>query len=120
MHETKRDGVKVVVLETGDVFNSIKSCADYIGASPSCVGKIVKGDIGYRTCKGYHIEALDDPISPKETNRTKVVIIETGMIFKSIRECARSIGGSPSAISNILNKKNYRTTHKGYHFEKVK
>lgn len=47
----------------------------------------------------------------------KVKIVETGEVFKSQAECARSIDGSISRISLCVHDPN--KTHKGYHFEHV-
>ena len=49
---------------------------------------------------------------------TPVRIVETGEVFWSIHECARRIGGDPSAIAKCLAGK--QSTHHGYHFEYVK
>ena len=50
---TKRNGVPVVIFETGEEFNSIQACADYINADPKWVGKVARGEPGYNTCHGY-------------------------------------------------------------------
>lgn len=47
----------------------------------------------------------------------KVEIVETGEIFNSQAECARSINGSISRISLCVHDSN--KTHKGYHFKRV-
>ena len=48
----------------------------------------------------------------------KVKIVETGEIFDSQAECARSINGSVGAISLCLSGK--RDKHHGYHFIRIK
>ena len=48
---------------------------------------------------------------------TPIRIVETGEIFESVSECARRIGGSQGAISQCL--AGIRSTHCGYHFERV-
>ena len=50
---TTRDGVEIKIVETGQIFNSIKACADYLGVSPSAVSRVVSGDS--ITCRGCHI-----------------------------------------------------------------
>ena len=50
--DTKRNGVPVKILETGEEFNSIKACADAIGGNASCVSRVVNGSKGYCTCHG--------------------------------------------------------------------
>ena len=54
----------------------------------------------------------------KEPSRqTKIKVVETGAVYKSIRECARSICGNQSQILRCLSGK--EKSCKGYHFEKV-
>ena len=52
---TKRKGVAVTIVETGEKFNSIKACADYIGGNPAYISRVVNREPGFNTCKGYHI-----------------------------------------------------------------
>lgn len=47
----------------------------------------------------------------------RIMIVETGDIFPSIRACARAIGGSPSGIRQCLN--GYISKHKGYSFRLI-
>lgn len=51
----------------------------------------------------------------KEIKGTPIRIIETGKVFKSQKECAKSINGIQANISLCLKRK--RHTHRGYHFE---
>ena len=118
-------GIKVKIVETGEIFDSVKSCADYISASPSSVSKVVLGNNRYHTCHGYHIVRVDDQRLNYDIYRTeyrgrhgkKVQIVETGEIFNSITECAKAINGSPGTIHDILYGKRNRLTHKGLHFK---
>lgn len=50
-------------------------------------------------------------------NSRKVMIIETGEIFNSIKDCAIAIGGSDRAICECLYGR--QRSHRGYHFERV-
>lgn len=59
---------------------------------------------------GLGIYAPGGNESPK-----KIMILETGEIFPSIRACARAIGGSPSGIRQCLNKE--ISSHKGKTFK---
>lgn len=115
---TKRKGVAVTIVETGEKFNSIKACADYIGGNPAYISRVVNREPGFNTCKGYHIvkEGADPVI--KET--PQIMIVETGKSFNTIRECAEAIHGSSSVVCDILNGKRNRKTHKGYHFKRVR
>lgn len=47
----------------------------------------------------------------------KVMIIETGEIFDSIKDCAIAINGSDRAICECLYGRQH--SHRGYHFERV-
>ena len=85
MHtNTKRDGVKVRIVETGEEFNSIQSCANYLGVNAHWLGQVVKGNRGLRTCRGYHIVAVDGSDNNLYLNEyrgrpgVKVEIVETG------------------------------------------
>lgn len=121
---TKRDGVRVRIVETGETFNSIQSCADYLGVNAHWLGQVVRNNRGLRTCHGYHVVAIDDS-DDLYFDRTeyrgrpgvRVQIVETGEIFNSITDCAEYINGSAGTIHHVLN--GHRKTHKGYRFERV-
>ena len=49
----------------------------------------------------------------------KIMCVETGVIYNSIKEAAKSVGVSPSKISCVANNKKYRHTSAGYHWEFV-
>lgn len=51
--------------------------------------------------------------------RKEVRIIETGETFKSVRACARYLGGHPQIILDLLAGKKWRNSYKGYTFELV-
>ena len=123
--DTKRDGVRIRIEETGEEFNSIRACADYLGVNAGWLGKVSRGDDGLSTCHGYHILRVDDP-KPSRVRNThrgrrgqKVQIVETGAIFNSITECANYIDGSPGTVHDVLHNNRNRTTHKGFHFKEV-
>lgn len=121
---TKRDGVRVRIVETGEEFNSIQSCADYLGVNSHWLGQVVRNNRGLRTCHGYHVVAIDDS-DDLYFDRTeyrgrpgvKIRIVETGEVFNSITDCAEHINGSVGTIHHVLN--GHRKTHKGYRFELV-
>lgn len=121
---TKRDGVRVRIVETGEEFNSIQSCADYLGVNSHWLGQVVRNNRGLRTCHGYHVVAIDDS-DDLYFDRTeyrgrpgvRVQIVETGEVFNSITDCAEYINGSAGTIHHVLTGQ--RNTHKGYHFELV-
>ena len=51
----------------------------------------------------------------KPPRMKKVKIIETGKIYESMSDCARSIGGTVSGIYDC--KIGKQSSHRGYHFE---
>lgn len=55
--------------------------------------------------------------SKEPSNRTRILVIETGDIFESISECARELGCNKSSISKFLSGR--LNDVKGYHFEVV-
>ena len=49
----------MTIVETGETFNSIKACADYIGGNPAYISRVINHEPGFNTCKGYHIVNTD-------------------------------------------------------------
>ena len=120
-YNTKRDGVQVIILETGEEFNSITACAKRLGVDDRWLGKILRGQ-GCYTCHGYHLQKVtnfnNDVLTfanPKGRPGKKVTILETGEEFNSITECAKKIKGSPSGISETMSNK--RRQYKGYTYK---
>ena len=56
--DTKRDGIPVRLVETGEEFNSIQACANRLNVDAKWLGKVVRGETGFNTCHGYHIVVL--------------------------------------------------------------
>lgn len=123
--DTKRNGIRVRIVETGEEFNSIKACSDYLGVNAHWLGQVVKGNRGLRTCHGYHVVAVDNfdedlYFSVEEhigRPGVRVEIVETGERFNSITDCARHINGSAGTIHHVLNGE--RKSHKGYRFKTI-
>ena len=122
---TKRNGVRVKILETGEEFNSIQACADYLNVDARWLGNVVRGERGLRTCHGYHIERVDSSGNNVDIRRTeyrgrpgqRVKIVETGEVFESITDCASALNGSAGTIHDVLHKNRNRTAYKGLHFK---
>lgn len=53
----------------------------------------------------------------KPPNQIGIKVVETGEVYNSVRECARSIGCDPYTIRSRL--RGYDRSYKGYHFERV-
>ena len=103
--------VPVRIIETGEVFGSIKECADAIGGTPSVVSNVVNKRYGYVSVQGYHIVRADEDYIPRQH---KVMINETGEVFNSLRACAHAIDGVPSGIHETIYGR--RKSYKGYTF----
>lgn len=124
--DTKRNGIRVRIVETGEEFNSIQACAYYLGVNAHWLGQVVKGNRGLRTCRGYHVVAVNGINEDLYFDRTeyrgrpgvRVQIVETGESFDSITDCANHINGSAGTIHQVLHGD--RKSHKGYRFKRVK
>lgn len=75
------------------------------------------------TCHGFHISKAGEESEVRTDQRGRpgigVQIIETGETYESVEKCAKDIGGSPTAIKDILKQQNNRVSHKGYHFKRI-
>lgn len=124
-YNVKRKGVEVMIIETGETFDSIQSCADYLNVNPTWLGHVVRNEKGYCTIHGYHIIRTDGKYNTVDLTKkeyrgrpgVRVMITETGEKFDSIMDCAKAIGGYPSKIHDVLYHNNNRHTHRGYHFQ---
>lgn len=45
---------KVLCIETGEIFNSVKEAGEHFSVHPSVISAVLKGR--YKTCKGYHFK----------------------------------------------------------------
>ena len=124
--DTKREGVRIRIVETGEEFNSIQACANRLNANASQVRRVVRRERGLKTCHGYHIVLADSDIDIYNLKKEyrgrpgiKVRIVETGEEFNSISDCAKAIDGSSGIIHDIINSNRNRHTYKGLHFEKI-
>lgn len=119
----------VRVIETGEVFGSIKECARAIDGDDRHIGQCLRGDA--KTHRGLTFEYADetdinvterDSISKNyasaRTHRKRVRIVETGNVYGSLVECAEAISGDAASISACLAGTHH--THRGYHFEEVR
>ena len=119
----------VRVIETGEVFGSIKECARAIGGDERHITKCLRGmqnthlGLTYEYADKYSINMLPCDYSrsyacaKRVPYRRAVRIIETGEVFPSIGECARSINGDSASIVGCLSGRHH--THRGYHYEYV-
>lgn len=105
--------VPVRLVETGEIFESIKECSDVIGATPSVVSNVVNKRYGYVSVQGYHVVRADEEYIPKP----QIMINETGEVFPNFRACAIAIDGVPSGIHETIHGR--RKSYKGYTFSYV-
>lgn len=123
--DTKRNGVQIRILETGEEFNSIQACADYLGVDVRWLGNVSRGNDGLCTCHGYHIIRVDSPRQNFDITKSeyrgrpgvKVQIVETGEVFDSILSCSKAVDCNVSIIHDILHNNNNRKSYKGLHFK---
>jgi hypothetical protein len=52
----------VRLIETGDVFSSVKECARFLGVEPTNVSRCLTGQRKGQRLKGYHIEYVEEDI----------------------------------------------------------
>ena len=50
---------RVKIVETGEIFNSIRECAKFINAKEQNVQAVASGSYNHKTVKGFHIEYVD-------------------------------------------------------------
>ena len=76
---TKRDGTKVIILETGQEFNSIQSCADYLGVHVNWIKNILREtDIFKEEIKIEYFTKFTKELQNiiKDTSERKVFIMD--------------------------------------------
>lgn len=99
---------KVVNVELGQIFESIKLAAKSVGKTRDAIWRSLCGKT--QTAGGYHWKFLSDyneqeKISDDKPYRKSVMCIDTGEIFPSARAAANSVGVSYALISVALNGK---------------
>lgn len=110
---------KVICANNNMIFNSSKEAAEFAGVSHSRL-KAVLNNNG-KNANGltfYYYEGEKDyPLKKRQDTRKKVICVETGEIFNSIKEASN---GSKSASVNICNCcKNKKKSYKGKHYQYV-
>ncbi len=112
---------KIRCVETGEVFDSIKAAAEHYGLKLPNISAVLAGK--KKTTGGFHWEYVDgQPPQPRSEEFHKkmskpVRCIETGVVYESAGQAARSFGVSDSAIGRVLN--GHGETSCGFHWEFV-
>ena len=114
---------KIIDLDTKQIFNTIKDCAEYYGISANCITQVVRHK-NYST-HGYHFAKLDEYekygiVDQRVLNqRTQiygrpVLCIETNITYKTVKEASEKTGIPEDSIYYAVVHKNHLTY--GYHF----
>ena len=117
-HHNEAHNKKVICIETGQIFNSMNEAGEYVGVSGNAISKCVRGE--QRSCRGFHWKyygCSEEETKKKlrEINGKKVICIETGKIFNSLKEAGEHIGVHKSAISACVRGK--QKTSGGFHWK---
>lgn len=114
----------VICLETGEIYKSITDA--------SKLTNICRGDIGkcclnqQKTASGYHWQYYSDELKLKENRKhlideigsghnKKIICVETGKIYNSIKEASKDIEIDNSSIGKAI--KGSQETAGGYHWK---
>lgn len=120
----------VKVVESGEIFGSIKACARAIRGSEERINDCLEGrapshkGLTFQHANGDEINTIgiEETISSKfarsRTHRKPVRIVETGEVYESLTDCAKAIDGDSASISACLAGTHH--THRGYHFEEFR
>ncbi|MGN1326694.1 MAG: NUMOD3 domain-containing DNA-binding protein, partial [Clostridia bacterium] len=119
----------VICIETKVIYKSLKEAETQTGISRKnisnvCNGRIIKGK-RYLTAGGFHWCFLDDYNEstytiqkPKiEDKQKSVICIETGIIYKSLKDAANKTGIYIDTIRKVCNKTKHYKTAGGYHWQ---
>jgi group I intron endonuclease len=92
---------RVVCVETGEVFDSITLAAKSLGMTRNAVGNVLNG---YSvSAKGFHFIYCDQEspkVRPKLKQSKKVICLETGEIFDSVKLAAERFGTCEANIKH--------------------
>ena len=119
---SNRPPKKVYCYETKEVFDSVGACSRAVGMSVELIGNCCRGI--RPTCKGLHYcfigkdgKPMIEKIRWTKPHLVKVICVETGKVFDSIREAARFIGKTEMTIHQCLCGKTNRAG--GYHWKRL-
>lgn len=132
--EDNHAAVKVMCLETGEVFKNERLACDRFNITPGNLSNVIGSSRTRRTAGGYHFIRYERDLTEQE--RTKLIIeigtpsplgssnpnsrktrcVETGIVYNTRSEAAKSVEGNPDNIKQAINK---GKPYKGYHWEAV-
>jgi len=82
----------VICLETGGIYKLVKDCAKDINIGARCISSVCCGN--QKSTHGLHFMYLSDYDENKEyvfEEPKKVICIDTGIVYNSVTECAKSL-----------------------------
>lgn len=99
-----RDKLRVVNLNTGEVYRSVKDAQKAVGACG-----IYDAISGGGTCGGFYWDYKDKPVgnSVREDVYKRVVRLDTGEIFKNAKVAAKILGFTESCIYNAIGRSSW-------------
>jgi len=104
----------VVCIETGECWECASYCAKDLGVNVSSLQESLHN--GYR-CKGRHYKYVNDLTYTINPPPKKVLCVETGEIWESVKECAKAIGKDKKTIGHYCRKE--RRSRDGLTYEYV-
>lgn len=116
-HETRKP---VICVETGEIFQSIIDAANSFGIHASGIGDVLNGI--KVTTGGYHWHYADGrpdktrEAKPPNPKRKKVLCVNTGQIFPSIKAASIAMGIPHSGISRVVNGRSKKTRGLSFKF----
>ncbi len=111
----KKIGRKVLNVETGEIFDSLKAAADKYNGSNKTIQGCCSGKI--KSAYGYHWKYMDT--NGRNNNRArKILNVETNEVFDSAIEAAKKYNLNRISLSQVLNGRS--KTAGGYHWKYIK
>lgn len=115
---------KIICLETGNIYKSITDASNITGICRGDIGKCCLGQI--KTASGYHWQYYKDELNLEENRKRlidkigygrgkKIICVETGKIYNSIKEASIDINIDNSSIGKAV--KGIQETAGGYHWK---
>lgn len=108
---------KIVCIELDKEYPSISECARDLGITRQAICSVLSGRTV--TAKGYTFKYADKDKNREYKKIKKVLCIETGEEFKSLRKASLRFSGKDNQHSNIALAIKNGWAYKGYHFKYI-
>ncbi len=109
----KSNQIKVVNVDTGQFFDSIREAADWCNGDKGSISECCNNK--QKTAFGYRWQYLDKGRRKHKNN--KILCVETGVIFDSDKEAAKWCNGDNRNINSVCFGRS--KTYRGYHWKFV-